>query len=99
MAPQPEKRITFVVPIVVEVDGDGYHAYCPVLRGLHTCGATEDEALAAAVDAAVLYLESLIRHNDSISLEVCREQPHVCFPGDGGTRRQRYTRELSVAVA
>lgn len=29
--------------IIVEPDGDGFHAYCPMLKGLHTAGDTEKE--------------------------------------------------------
>jgi len=54
------------VRVVVEPDGEGFHAYCPALKGLHAPGATEAEALANAGDAALAYIESLIKHGDPI---------------------------------
>jgi predicted RNase H-like HicB family nuclease len=64
------KKIEFQVEIVVEPDGDEYHAYCPALKGLHTCGATVKEALNNARDAAAAYIESLIKHGDPIPVGV-----------------------------
>lgn len=54
--------------IIIEPDGDGFHAYCPVLKGLHTSGGTRDEALHNAKDAAEAYLLSLIKHRDPIPI-------------------------------
>jgi predicted RNase H-like HicB family nuclease len=65
------KHITFNVEIVVEKDGDGYHAYCPALKGLHVGGDTVDEAVETAMDAAGWYLESMIHHGDPIPIGVC----------------------------
>ena len=56
----------FTAVIVIEPDGDGYHAYCPALKGLHTMGETRDEAIANAKDAVVAYLLSLTKHDDPI---------------------------------
>ncbi len=56
----------FIVSIVIEPDEDGYYAYCPALKGLHTCGATESEALENAKNAATAYIRSLIKHNEPI---------------------------------
>ena len=33
------------VSVVVEPDGEGFHAYCPAFKGLHIDGATEQEAV------------------------------------------------------
>ncbi len=63
-------KIEFQIEIVVEPDGDEYHAYCPALKGLHTCGATVKEALNNARDAASAYIESLIKHGDPIPIGV-----------------------------
>jgi predicted RNase H-like HicB family nuclease len=63
-------KIEFQVEIVVEPDGDEYHAYCPALKGLHACGATVKEALNNARDAASAYIESLIKHGDPIPIGV-----------------------------
>ena len=61
-----ERQITFRLTIVTEPDGDGFYAYAPALKGLHTCGDTEEEALRNAVDAAIAYLRSLLKHGDPI---------------------------------
>ena len=64
---QGEKQIIgFKIEVIVEPDEDGFHAYCPALKGLHTCGDTEKEALNNAKDAAIAYLESSIKHGDYI---------------------------------
>ncbi len=60
----------FSVSIVIEPDEDGYYAYCPALKGLHTCGATESEALENAKNAATAYIRSLIKHNEPIPVGV-----------------------------
>lgn len=49
-----------------EKDGDSFYAYCPGLKGLHVDGATEEDAINHALEAASLYLTSMMRHNDSI---------------------------------
>ena len=54
------------ITIVVEPDGDGFHAFAPGLKGLHTDGETADEALLHAVDAVRAYLESLAKHREPL---------------------------------
>ena len=63
-------KIQFTVEIIIEPDGDEFHAYCPALKGLHTCGDTEEEALKNAQNAIQAYLRSLIKHGDPIPLGV-----------------------------
>jgi predicted RNase H-like HicB family nuclease len=58
--------IKFGVRIIVEPDETGFHAYCPALKGLHTCGETKEEAIQNAKDAALAYLLSIIKHGDPI---------------------------------
>lgn len=58
--------IRMVLDIVVETDGDGFHAYCPMLKGLHVDGDTEQEALMHAGDALSVYMRSMIKHNDPL---------------------------------
>lgn len=58
--------INLSVPISIEKDNDEFHAYCPVLKGLHTRGETEEETMDNAKDAVIAYLNSLIRHGDPI---------------------------------
>jgi len=66
-----ERRvIQFTLDIAVETDEDEFHAFCPGLKGLHTSGKTEEEAVQNAADAAIAYLESLIKHGDPIPLTV-----------------------------
>lgn len=52
--------------IFVEPDSDGFYAYCPELKGLHVGGATEEEAVQNALNAASAYLMSLMKHNDPL---------------------------------
>ena len=62
--------LKFKVRIIIEPDGDGFHAYCPALKGLHVDGDTIEEALKNAQDGATAYLESLIQHGDPIPVGV-----------------------------
>ena len=62
--------IGFTVEIVVQPDEEGFHAYCPALKGLHVGGETEEEVLQNAADASILYVESLIRHGEPIPIGV-----------------------------
>jgi predicted RNase H-like HicB family nuclease len=68
MATKQRTLLEFKVDIVVEPDGEEFHAYCPALKGLHVGGETEAEALQNATDAAILYIESMIRHSEAIPL-------------------------------
>ena len=54
-----QPKIHFTIEIIVEPDDDGFHAFCPALKGLHVGGDTEEEALKNAFDGSILYLESL----------------------------------------
>jgi predicted RNase H-like HicB family nuclease len=45
---------------VIELDANGYYAYCPELAGCQSQGDTFQEALANIREAAELYLETLI---------------------------------------
>lgn len=60
--------ITFSVPIIIEKDNGEFHAFCPVLKGLHTRGETEEETMDNAKNAIIAYLTSLINHGDPIPL-------------------------------
>jgi predicted RNase H-like HicB family nuclease len=74
-----EKPIGFRIAIMVEPDEGGFHAYCPALKGLHTCGKTEKEAVKNAKYAAQAYLVSLVKHGDPIpvGIEVRREEQPI----------------------
>ena len=58
----------YTVILEPEEEG-GFHAFVPALKGCHTQGATEAEALANAEEAISAYLESLKAHGDSIPTE------------------------------
>jgi len=53
---------------VVEPDGDMFHAYAPDLKGVHVCGETVEEAVCALHDAIRLYLASLAKHSEPVSI-------------------------------
>jgi predicted RNase H-like HicB family nuclease len=58
------------VSITVEVDRDGeaFYAHCPGLKGLHVDGATEEEAVANALQATSLYVDSMLRRNEPLPI-------------------------------
>lgn len=69
----------FRVQVIIEPDADGFHAYCPTLKGLHVGGDTREEALKNAKDAVIVYLRAFIKHNHSIpigSIEVPSNNTH-----------------------
>ena len=47
----------------------GFHAFVPALRGCHTQGDTEEEALMNAQEAITIYIESLKAHGEPIPAE------------------------------
>ena len=58
----------YTVILQPEPEG-GYHVYCPALRGCHSEGETEDEAMANIREAIDLYMESLAAHNEPLPEE------------------------------
>ncbi|MBM3189677.1 MAG: type II toxin-antitoxin system HicB family antitoxin [Chloroflexi bacterium] len=58
----------YELSVIIEPDGDGFHAYSPSLPGLHTCGETEEETLENVRNAALAYLESMIKHGDPLPI-------------------------------
>ena len=96
---QHKSKASFMIRIVIEPDGDSFHAYCPALKGLHTCGDTEEEAANNAKDAAMAYFQSLIEHGDPIPVGIpssCREDEIMDIPEK---RASPHTRDLVVAGA
>lgn len=70
--------ISVRLEIIVEPDGNEYHAYCPALKGLHTCGLTKEEALKHAENAAIAYIESLLKHGEPLPVgQITREPTHT----------------------
>jgi predicted RNase H-like HicB family nuclease len=56
--------------VILERENDGgFHAFVPALKGCHTQGDTEDEALANAQEAIAAYLESMRAHGEPIPTE------------------------------
>ena len=55
------KQLKFRVPIIVEPDTVGFHAYSQALKGLHMGGDTEREALENARKTAKDFLEIMIQ--------------------------------------
>jgi len=98
---QASNSLGFKVNIIVEPDEGSFHAYCPALKGLHTCGDTKEEALDNAVAAAMAYLQSLIKHGDLIPLGIV--ETHVkgesAWPLYGKSQSSCYTKELVVVSA
>jgi predicted RNase H-like HicB family nuclease len=53
--------------VILEPDATGgYHVFCPVLKGCHSEGETEAEAMENIQEAIELYLESLRAHGEPI---------------------------------
>lgn len=80
----------YTVCIRIEPDGDGFHGYSPSLPGLHVCGATPEETLAYARDAALAYIESMIASGEPLPLD-CR--PHA------SPARGEHVTSVEVALA
>jgi predicted RNase H-like HicB family nuclease len=55
----------YTVILEPEEDG-GFHAFVPALKGCHTQGANEEEALANAQEAISLYIESLTARGEPV---------------------------------
>ena len=97
---QGEKQvIEFQVEVNIEPDDDGFHAYCPALKGLHTRGDTEQEAINNVRDAAIAYIESCIKHGDSIPIGVQYHGEHKQTHRSGIKPVNRRVEDLQVACA
>jgi predicted RNase H-like HicB family nuclease len=63
------KSYVFRVVVEPDVQEDGtpaYHGFCPALRGCHTWGHTEEEALARIQEAVSLYVEDLLEAGKAV---------------------------------
>ena len=88
------------INIDVEPDEGGFHAYCPVLKGLHTCGDTEEEAVNNAVEASLAYLESIIKHGEPFPAGILVNQERGAeetIPRHRGRHQHVQTLELAPA--
>ena len=54
--------LEFSVDMIIEKDGDGYHVYSPVLKGLHIDGKTKKRAIEIAKRAVKQHLETLVEN-------------------------------------
>jgi predicted RNase H-like HicB family nuclease len=68
MKTQSKLRLRLEFTVVIERDGDSFHAFCPGLKGLHVDGKDEHEALKNATEAADCYVASLVRHGDPLPI-------------------------------
>ena len=91
--------IGFRIELIVEPDDTGFHAYCPALRGLHTCGDTEEEALENAKNAAIAYLQSSIKHGDHIPVGIVMREDDEETPNITTKHANRHTQDVEVACA
>ena len=65
--PNAEEENGTVFEVVLKPLDDGrWHAWCPVLKGCHTWGHTQAEAMFYIQDAVNLYIEDLIACGESI---------------------------------
>lgn len=55
--------------IIEREDDDGYHAFCPALRGCHSQGDSYEEVVANITEAVQLYIESLKAHSEPVPSE------------------------------
>jgi predicted RNase H-like HicB family nuclease len=53
-------------PVIIEKDGDGYFANCPILQGCYTQGSTYDEVIAKIEDAIKLHLLDRLENGEEI---------------------------------
>ena len=62
---------TYNFRIVVEPDGERWHAYCPALiqQGAATRGHTQQEALKNIQDVVQMVVESLMEHGEALPTE------------------------------
>lgn len=67
--------------VVIEQDEDGvYIATAPALRGCHSFGYTEQEALAMVKEAIELYVEDLLQSGEPIPQEVGSAKVRIPVP-------------------
>jgi len=92
--PTKKKIIGFRIDVTIEPDEGNFHAYCPAFKGLHTSGATKEEALNNVRNAAIAYIESLVKHGDPIPVGIIiREEKKDKTPRNGQTY---FTEDLRV---
>lgn len=60
--------MSYKISVVVEVDDDGYYAFCPELEGCQSQGKTLEEVMANIREAVELYLETMTEDEKQIAL-------------------------------
>jgi len=73
------KPLTYRVLLTPEPEG-GYTATVPSLPGCITYGETVDEAMSMAEEAVVLYIDSLIAHDEKIPDETNMLEYAITIP-------------------
>ncbi len=91
-----EQIMKFSIDVIVEPDEGEFHAFCPALKGLHVGGHTAEEAVKNAADAAIAYLESLMKHDEPIPIAVVVQSLPANQAHAGALT---HTRTLAVPVA
>ncbi|MFL5732245.1 MAG: type II toxin-antitoxin system HicB family antitoxin [Chloroflexia bacterium] len=57
---------SYILPVVIEKDADGYFVYCPSLQGCYTQGETYEEAMANIQDAMRLHIQDRLAKGEKI---------------------------------
>lgn len=65
-----DDKLVLKIPVIIEKDTVGYHAFCPIFKSIHVDGETEDEAFTNIEEAVDVYILSLIKHDEPIPLGV-----------------------------
>lgn len=52
---------TYTYQTIIEKDEDGYHGYVPLLKGVHTAGATVEETKKNLDEAIRCHIEGLLK--------------------------------------
>lgn len=70
-------QLMIQVQFFTEPDERGFHAFSPLLKGLHADGETEEEAAQNFADAVPAYIESLAKHGEPLPLGMVVTVPSV----------------------
>jgi predicted RNase H-like HicB family nuclease len=80
-----KRKLRLQITLILEPDGDCFHAYCPAFKGLHVDGASEKEAIRNAAHAVGVYVNSLVSNGEPLPIgsdcSVQEEQIQVVPPG------------------
>ncbi len=93
MKHENSKPIMIKIEVCIDEDGDGYHAYCPALKGLHTYGATIKEARQNVKYAIQAYLTSVAKHNEPLPTGITQ------IPDNDTSCTERYSQNLELILA